>query len=284
MNSKDCLLNITERPFPQDAIIQVEVYSNTSDIWLHREKALQDMYNRMYNRHYIEDFERKSRRRSAAWIRGYCGSSFFINLTGTNFFCQLILTELAKSLGNIAKDMHSSMTGGGSDDAKGSTVNGAVKDGVTVEDSSEEAGGSSRSMQDDVTTGDSDGDREGVGATDADGDRTAVTTDGVTAEGVTTEGGIEDMASGTTAVDGANARDSIKNEVKRTLGGRTSDCTATTARKAFYDVVLRRSTYCNSDFVNLHASSFYSKNYTLYDLFEFYGKWESWGLVIGLVG
>lgn len=251
-------MNVTERPFPKDTIIQVEVYSNTSEIWLHREKALQDMYNRMHNRHYIEDFERRSRRRSAAWIRDYCGSSFFINLTGTNFFCQLILTELAKTLGNIAKDMHSTVTGGGAAKSEGSTV---VEDGVTIEDTSEEDSGNSSANSRDI---------EGVGTMDTDGNIT--TMDGVTTDGVTTDGVATD---GVTEVEGANTHASgvdIRNEDKRTMGGRTSYSTATTTRMTFYDVIFRRSTSCNTGHVNLHAKLFYSKNYTLYDLFEFYSK------------
>lgn len=99
MNSEDCLVNITERPFPKDVILQVEVYNNKSEIWLEREKALQDLYNRMYNRSHIHNIDDRGSRHfmSTGWIRDYCETSLFINLTGARFFCQLILTELGGS-------------------------------------------------------------------------------------------------------------------------------------------------------------------------------------------
>lgn len=92
MNSEDCLVNFTERPFPKDVILQVEVYHNKSEIWLEREQAVQDLYNRMYIHNDDDDMD--SRYFSTGWIRDYCETSPFINLTGARLFCQLILNEL----------------------------------------------------------------------------------------------------------------------------------------------------------------------------------------------
>lgn len=97
ISSEDCLINVSKRPFPHDVILQVEVYSNTSEIWYEREKALQDLYHKIYDRSQSQDFNKESERNhffSTGWIKDYCESSFFINLTGTNFYCQFILTEL----------------------------------------------------------------------------------------------------------------------------------------------------------------------------------------------
>jgi hypothetical protein len=191
VNAKDCLLNATERPIPQDTIVQVEVYANTSEIWRHREKALKDMFNKMYDNR-IQD--RRPVGRSDAWIRDYCGTSFLINLTGTNFFCQLILAEFFRSLEGS------------------STVVG-------------DSGG--------VTTG----------AEDA------------IENNNTLEGDMEyDVAADT------------GEDVKSYLAS------PTTARENFFDVVVRGGCCHDKDYVDSTATLFYSKNYTLYDLFEFYSK------------
>ena len=90
MNSEDCLRNlITERPFPQDIILQVEAYSNSSEIWHEREKALQNIYNGKSN--YVVHTKSYS---NASWIENYCETSFFVNFTGTRYFCDLLLTSL----------------------------------------------------------------------------------------------------------------------------------------------------------------------------------------------
>ena len=94
MNSEDCLVNITDRPFPKDVILQVEVYNNKSEIWLEREQALQNLYNRMYSRSHVHSNDDDVDSISTFWIRDYCETSLFINLTGARLFCQLILNEL----------------------------------------------------------------------------------------------------------------------------------------------------------------------------------------------
>lgn len=214
MNPKDCLLNVTDRPFPQDAIIQVEVYSNTSEIWFYREKALQDMYNEMYSK---SDFDRKSKSGSTAWIKDYCGTSFIINLTGTNFFCQLVLTEIFKNLGGSGEDKNAGVWDGVSTGAGDSTVDKATEDSIATEGGMEDTGvGGDSIVNEDNTNGDED----------------------ITAD---------------------------------TLGGHTSKL-ASTAQETFYDMVFRGSASRNSDRVDFAATSFYSTNYTLYDLFEFYSK------------
>lgn len=204
VNPKDCLLNVTDRPFPQDAIIQVEVYSNTSEIWLYREKALQDMYNKMYIKSHVEDFDRKSKSKSTAWIKDYCGTSFIINLTGMNFFCQLILSEIFKTLG-VDKN-----SGGVTTGAEDSTEDKAAEDSITMDE------------EDSVTT-------------DAGGN-------------------------------------SIKDVTVNTLDGNSGHTSEATARETFYDMIFRGSTSRNSDRDDFSTTSFYSKNFTLYDLFEFYSK------------
>ena len=92
VSSEDCLVNITERPFPRDVIFQVEVYSNTSDIWSERAKALLHEYTKLYSHHNSNENSREFL--STLWIREYCESNMIVNLTGTNYFCQLILAEL----------------------------------------------------------------------------------------------------------------------------------------------------------------------------------------------
>lgn len=96
VNSEDCLINITERPFPNDVILQVEVYSNTSDVWQERENALQELYDRTHNKRRVagRKFKENTGLLSMDWIRNFCETSFVVNLTGTNFLCQLILAEL----------------------------------------------------------------------------------------------------------------------------------------------------------------------------------------------
>ena len=104
VNSEDCLVNITERPFPQDVILQVEVYSNISEVWQERERAMQELYDHMYTK---KDSEKKFSSRgdggflSIVWIRDFCEANFVVNLTGTNFFCQLLLSELFSVNGYI---------------------------------------------------------------------------------------------------------------------------------------------------------------------------------------
>lgn len=95
VNAEDCLGNITERPFPHDVILQVEAYSNASEIWDAREKALRHKYNQLY----FSDIESQtggvnSEELNTTWTRDYCESNFIVNLTGTNYFCQMILLEL----------------------------------------------------------------------------------------------------------------------------------------------------------------------------------------------
>lgn len=101
VSSQDCLANITERPFPHDVILQVEVYSNSSEIWYQREKSLQDLSIKIYNESVFDHNIRKKSKTGiflhTNWIKDYCESSFFVNLTGTSFFCQLILEELFTS-------------------------------------------------------------------------------------------------------------------------------------------------------------------------------------------
>ena len=96
VNSEDCLINITERPFPNDVILQVEVYSNSSDVWQEREKALQVLYDNTYGKKTVsgKKFNQSGGLLSIGWIRNFCETSFVVNLTGTNFFCQLMLAEL----------------------------------------------------------------------------------------------------------------------------------------------------------------------------------------------
>ena len=87
MNSEDCLVNVTDHPFPRDVILQVEVYSNTSEIWNQREKVLLHRYKNKYRR---RDLDKDSR----DFVKEYCESNMIVNLTGTNYFCQLLLAEL----------------------------------------------------------------------------------------------------------------------------------------------------------------------------------------------
>lgn len=92
VSSEDCLVNITERPFPRDVIFQVEVYSNTSDIWSERGKALLHEYTKLYSHHDSNENTREFL--STIWIRDYCESNMIVNLTGSNYFCELLLAEL----------------------------------------------------------------------------------------------------------------------------------------------------------------------------------------------
>lgn len=102
VNSEDCLVNVTERPFPQDVILQVEVYSNTTELWHEREGALHAMYKKMYNRSHVPS--ESSTYLNTGWIKSYCETSLLINLTGTRYFCQWILSELFQSVGNNKYD------------------------------------------------------------------------------------------------------------------------------------------------------------------------------------
>ena len=94
MNPEDCLLNMTARPFPQDVILQVEVYSNTSEVWQERERTLQHM---MRNESGEKDLRSLL---NVEWARSYCETSFIVNLTGTKYFCHLMITELLKVTGS----------------------------------------------------------------------------------------------------------------------------------------------------------------------------------------
>jgi hypothetical protein len=42
---EDCLTDIMERPFPYEDILQVEVYSNSTELWLKRQSLLMEMYD-----------------------------------------------------------------------------------------------------------------------------------------------------------------------------------------------------------------------------------------------
>lgn len=209
VNSEDCLLNVTDRPFPQDVILQVEVYSNNSQVWQDREKALQDMYHQLYKRNH--DTDEKPRSRNTGWIRGYCETSFLINLTGTNQICKLILAELF--------DRDSTVHDGAN-----------VMDGVTKDDTGNT-----------VTAGASED---------------------------STVSGDEGMEDSTTTCNDNAAKGG-------TTDGRPSqESASTSAREIFYDHIFNKGNN------NHEESSFYSKNYTLYDLFEFYSKCLMWRCTI----
>lgn len=100
MSSEDCLVNITERPFPSDVILQVEVYSNTSDIEHERERFLLNMYNKKYNRtsNDASSNPESTKFLNTSWIAEYCEANFIVSFTGTKFFCQFVLSELYNSI------------------------------------------------------------------------------------------------------------------------------------------------------------------------------------------
>ena len=208
VNSKDCLLNLTDRPLPQDTIVQVEVYANSSEIWFHRERALQDMFKKKYNEdNQVPETDRKQRSMTDEWIRDYCGTSFLVTLTGTKFFCQLILTEFFKALDNSPKN------------------------------STEES--------------------NTAGATEQSSDTTEEDNEGV--EGVSTDADEEN----------------VRKEEEDKFGWHYSSdiSNSTSARITFYDVVMGSGH--RDPYADLAASSFYSKNHTLYDLFDFYSELQA---------
>ena len=47
---EDCLREIKERPFPYDEILQVEVYTNTTDLWNKRQAFLVELYDSLSHR------------------------------------------------------------------------------------------------------------------------------------------------------------------------------------------------------------------------------------------
>ena len=105
MSSEDCLVSITDRPFPRDIILQVEVYSNTSEVWHEREKALENLYNSIHSNRQEEFRDQEFNR--IDWIEDFCEKNLLINLTGTKLFCAFILYELysnGKDDGNMLRD------------------------------------------------------------------------------------------------------------------------------------------------------------------------------------
>ncbi len=94
MSSEDCLTSITDRPFPRDVILRVEIYSNNSDIWYARQKALKALFHEVHVAHPgIEDDDISSILNSQ-WITEFCETNILVSLTGTNFFCNSLLTEI----------------------------------------------------------------------------------------------------------------------------------------------------------------------------------------------
>lgn len=102
-------MNITERPFPRDVILQVEVYSNSSDLWNKREKALQDFYEEISDDIYPlfeKEKQLESSHTSTLWqnkfldsLSQFCETNILVNLTGTKVLCVTLYEELA-ILGN----------------------------------------------------------------------------------------------------------------------------------------------------------------------------------------
>ena len=50
VDPEDCLSEIEEQPFPYDEILQVEVYTNTTDLWNKRQAVLVELYGTLSHR------------------------------------------------------------------------------------------------------------------------------------------------------------------------------------------------------------------------------------------
>lgn len=148
---------------------------------------------------------------STGWISDYCETSFLINLTGTKFFCQLILTEIFRSLD--------------------------ATDGDTT---------ASKNI-DSVTTGAVEDDRDGVGK-DA----------GVGFDGTGSDEGDTNMDMEDSSANGLVEDTLDQCGISQTEGSNS--------RENFYDMLTRKGN------VDPAAAAFYSKNYTLYELLDFYSK------------
>ena len=99
VSSEDCLLNVTERPLPPDVILQVEVYSNDSELWAVRHKAVEELYFKMYNRSCPADGSgRKMKLTREELVNKSCEANRFVNWTGAHYLCQFMVEVLYMSV------------------------------------------------------------------------------------------------------------------------------------------------------------------------------------------
>lgn len=189
------------------------------------------MYNKLYNTNHIHEQLESG---STGWIRGYCETSFLINLTGTNFLCQLILTEIIKALDDTERDT----TVNKNTDMGDSVTTDAVEDGAM---------------------------RDGEGTTGVVKDADAGFEDAKSGEGDTNMDMKDNSISDTGPL-----QDFISDPLDPAGGLQGS--ASTSPRESFYDMLTKKGT--DKNHVDLAVAAFYSKNYTLYELLEFYSKLE----------
>lgn len=99
LSSEDCLLNVTKRPFPSDVILQVEVYSNNSELWNKRQKAIEQLYYKMYSRSCpVVNSDATPGLTREELVQKLCESNRFVNWTRTHYLCQFMLDVLYTSV------------------------------------------------------------------------------------------------------------------------------------------------------------------------------------------
>ena len=92
MNPEDCLKDVTQRPFPLDVILQVEVYSNDSELWEERQKAIEQLYLDLYNRsHTVYESDGRATYTRDKLMEKSCQRSLLVNWTGAHGLCLFIL-------------------------------------------------------------------------------------------------------------------------------------------------------------------------------------------------
>ena len=111
MGSEDCLHNMTQRPFPSDVILQVEVYSNDSDLWLKRQTKVQQIYNDIYRGSCSSDKSRSLTREeflaetcSFGGIWSWIGLPHACRLSMSVIFSGLELVDTVSNYDNFKQD------------------------------------------------------------------------------------------------------------------------------------------------------------------------------------
>ena len=102
MGSEDCLHSITHRPFPSDVILQVEVYSNDTELWLKRQYKIDQIYNDIYSKSCPADSGAKKHRFSQftrdEFVAESCNFNGIMNSMVLQYVCHITMDIVYTSL------------------------------------------------------------------------------------------------------------------------------------------------------------------------------------------
>ena len=118
LHPTDCLGQVTQRPFPRDVILQVEVYSNGSYLWEKRNQALLNLYETISSKslrdHLLDDLNSNTTAETSEdnlsnpkqdlnevkeWSEYYCDYSL-LDLLGLRSFCKTLVDIAEQSNAN----------------------------------------------------------------------------------------------------------------------------------------------------------------------------------------